>query len=259
MNTTPKSKQRKLRRPKTSIPPSGKSKVLGSQDRSARPTLRVLAYVSERSTVAELMEFHMTIQAKVSNLSPRQLSILLSICVLRALEGVDLTLYLSLEYLWNRLVKSGTEELALKDEKQRHTVLLADLVLSSIRGTWLNLSDPEKLPDEVIRQIVDTNWLPTERTIQSWKEHWDLEKYLKVRIVPVESLIERQPSTAERYSGYIRGYGQDGNPPAPHKTKDDPLDGDISTGLPIIPLQDWETYIDILNSIEIMRAKKRNR
>jgi hypothetical protein len=156
-------------------------------------------------------------------------------------------------------VKSGTEELALKDEKQRHTVLLADLVLSSIRGTWITLGDFEKLPDEIIRQIVDTGWLPTERTVQSWKEHWELEKYLKVRIVPVENLIERVPSTAERYSGYIRGYGQDGNPPAPHKTKDEPLDGDVETGLPIIPLQDWETYVDILNSIEIQRAKKRNR
>jgi hypothetical protein len=220
----------------------------------------MLSYVSEQSTVDFQMEFHMTIRLKVSNLTPKQASMLLSVCNVKAVAfGVDLTLYLAIEYLQNWCRKTGTDLLYVNNEKIRQTLLISELILTAIRGTWLTLRDYEQLPDDVREKIIHSGFLPDKRTIDSWKQHWELEKYLQVKIVPVENLIERQPSTYERYSGYIRGYGQDGNPPAPHKTKDEPVDGEISQELPKILLQDFETYLDILNSIEIYKARKKQK
>jgi hypothetical protein len=147
----------------------------------------------------------------------------------------------------------------VENKRIRETLLLSELILTAIRGTWFSFTDREKLPVEVIESIEKSGWLPNVRTFQSWNQHWDLEKFLAIRIVPIETLINRQPSTAERYSGYTKGYGQDGNPPAPHRTHDDPVDGDEGLLLPKFTLQEFETYIDILNSIEIQRVRKKNK
>lgn len=240
--------------------PPGSTSQIRSQDRSVRPTLKLLAYVTPSDSVESISEFHMTVRLKVSKISPREASMLLTICNVRACRvGVDFTLYLAMEYLQNFLRKTGTDVLYVKEERIRSTLLVSELILTAVRGSWFTLADYEKLPSEVVAKIEATGWLPSERTIISWKQHWDLEKYLQIRIVPVEHFLERQPSTAERYSSYTRGYGQDGNPPAPHKTKEEPEDGNSDPDPPSISLLEFESYVDILSSIEINKAQKRQR
>lgn len=239
---------------------SSSTKYLRSQEIATRPTLKLMAYVSERDSVDILSEFHMTIRLKVSTLSPRQASMLLSICCARATwTGIDLTLYLAIEYLQGFLRKTGSDPLYVKNEKIRQTLLISELVLASVRGNWLSLVDYEVLPLDVREKIEATEWLPTSRELASWKQHWDVEKYLQVRIVPIEHFLERQPSTAERYSAYTRGYGQDGNPPAPHRTKDEPEDGTDNPDPPSLNLLEFEKFVDILSSIEINKARKRQK
>lgn len=202
----------------------------------------------------------MTVQLKVTSLTPKAASMLLQICNAKAVfQGVDFTLYLAMEYLQGFLRKTGTDPLYVKNEKQRQTLLLSELILASVEGTWLTLGSKEFLHDEVIEKILCTGWLPNERVLQSWKQHWDLEKYLRVKIVPVEMLLERQYTTAERYSAYTRGYGQDGTLPAPHRTKDDPVDGNVVPDPPSLNLLEFEQLVDILNSIEISKGRKRQR
>jgi hypothetical protein len=164
-----------------------------------------------------------------------------------------------MEYLQGFLRKTGTDVMYVKNEKMRQTLLLSELVLAAIHGTWLTLGSREELSLETTEAIHATGWLPSARSLQSWKQHWDLEKYLRVKIVPVEYLLERQSSTAERYSAYTRGYGQDGNLPAPHKTKDDPVDGTNDPDPPSLNLLEFETFVNILNSIEIHKARKRQK
>lgn len=239
-----------------------KSKQVSARNR--RPTLEVLAYVSARQADSLSLlctEFHMTIRPKISELTPKQASMLAAIAVARAVHlGVDFTLYMSLEFLYNFLVKSGEDPLYIQNEKARKTMLLTELVLSSIRGTWYTLTEVEELPANVSAEIVSTGWLPSARTLDSWKQHWDLERYLQVRIVPVEQLINRNKlSTAERYTSYTRGYGQDGNATEPGKTKPSPeLDGeDVPERQPEITLLEFETYTTILNQIIRQKQAKR--
>lgn len=259
MNSVRKSKQfSSVTVPDASSPPE--HQVIRSQDRSVRPTLRLLAYVTENDKIDIVSEFHMTVQLKTTSLTPKAASMLLQICNVRAVyQGVDFTLYLAMEYLQGFLRKTGSDVLFVKNEKARQTLLLSELVLAAIHGTWISLGSYEHLSDDVRESIIKTGWLPNDRSIQSWKQHWDLEKYLRVKIVPVEYLLERQSSTAERYSGYTRGYGQDGNLPAPHKTKDDPVDGQIDPDPPSLNLLEFETFVNILSSIEINKARKRQK
>lgn len=236
--------------------PSSKRKVTGVIPSGT--TLKMMAHVTSSSELTQLSEFHMTIQSKMSNLTTRQMSMLLTVGIVKALlQGVDISLYLALEFLSNGLKKSGVDVLYVKDERTRQSLLLVELLLLNIRGNWLTLGTHEKLPEEVIEQIQNSGWLPSKRTFDSWAQHWELEKYLSIRIVPVETLISRQPSTAERYSGYTRGYGQDGNPPAPHRTKEESSDGDVLPEPPTITLLEFEQYVNILNNIERARVLKK--
>lgn len=225
------------------------------------PTLKMLAYVDLQENLSTTsMEFHMTIRTKVSDLSLRQASMLLAVAVTRAIHhGVDFSLYLSIEFLANYLKRSGWDTLYIEDERIRQTALLAELLISHISGNWLNLIDYEQVDEEVKQKIINTGWLPSERTLQSWKQNWDLEKYLQVRIVPVEALLTRTKSSAERYSAYTRGYGNDGSPPTPGKTRPtSELDGDGTVkNPPTFTLLEFDHYIDIINSIEASKMAKR--
>jgi hypothetical protein len=234
-----------------------------SQDITVRPTLKMLTYVSLEQEIGKTtMEFHMTIRTKVSELNPKQASMLLSVANARAVfDGIDFTLYLAMEFLTNFLKKSGVDVLYVKNEKVRQTLLVAELVLAQAKGSWLNLVERERLPKQVIEEILALNWLPSDRTLNSWKQHWDLERYLSVRIVPMESLLNRTPSTAERYSGYTRGYGQDGNAPSPGKTRPtSELDGTDFVELPPhFTLQEYDKYQTVLLAIERAKMEKRRK
>jgi hypothetical protein len=240
-------------------PRGPKSKQVAGDNR--RPTLLLMGYVDQHESIhSTSMEFHMTIRTKITDLRPKQASMLLAVAVVRSLsEGVDFSLYLALEFLSNYLTKSGYDPLFIKDERVRQTVLLAELVLIYVRGKWFDFLDREEIPLDVKKAIVFTGWLPNERTVRSWSQHWDLEKYLMIQIVPVDTFRRRNnTSSAERYSSYTRGYGQDGNPPAPGKTKSSPeLDGDATeTTPPSFTLQEYEKYLHVINFIEIAKAKR---
>lgn len=234
----------------------------GSQAVTAAPTLKVLGYVHEAGELSSMsMEYHMTIRTKITDLSTKQASMLLAICSSRALtDGVDFTLYLAMEYLYNFLWRSGTDPLETTSEKVRKTLLVSDIIFSYIRGTWFNLKERERLPEQIIEEVSALGWLPNERTLQSWKVHWDLEKYLEVKIVPVEALINRNKySTVERYSGYTKGYGNDGSPANPGRTKPTmELDGDDSERPPPqFNLQELDEYQSAIRLIEYAKARRR--
>lgn len=239
-----------------------RSSLNRSQDVTARPTLKLLAYVSEEATVVNSnMEFHMTIRPRVE-LTPRAASMLLAIANARALlNGVDFTLYLAMEYLSSYLTKSGYDTMTVKNERVRQTLLVAELILTQIKGTWFNFREREEIPLEIFELIASTGWVPSDRVLQSWKQHWDLERYLSVRIVPVEHFLNRTPTTAERYSSYTRGYGQDGNAPTPGKTRPSAeLDGEeLDESPPHITLQEFESYQTVLLAIERAKAEKRRK
>jgi hypothetical protein len=262
-----KAKRRRLSQKQLSLE---REKLLSKQAAGtivAPTTLSFSGYVDlQQRLSSQSMEFFMTIRLEISSLTEKQRNILLAVAILEALsEGVDLSLYMTLEFLYFSL-KKVQDPIFIKEENKRRNVLLAELLLSQIRGDWINLGDRSEIPDEVKAMIESTGWLPKERTIASWKVNYNLRKYFSVRIVPIEQHINRDKlSSAERYTGYTRGYGNDGSPANPGKTKPTPeLDGetpdlDAELASPLIPLSELEVYQKIYSSIEIRKAQIRQR
>jgi hypothetical protein len=239
-----------------------KRRLNRAQEETASPTLKLTAFLRDSDeVVSNLMEFHMTIRSKITDLTANQASMLLAICCYRALHnGVDFTLYLSMEFLYNLLWKNGQDPIEIRNEKVRRTLFVTDIIFSYIRGNWFTFKDVEELPADVKEQIESLKWLPSFRTMQSWKQNWQLEKYLEIRIVPVESLINRNKfSPAQRYSGYTKGYGNDGSPAHPGKTKPSAeLDGtDSEEYLPRFSLQEFDEFQTAIRLIEYAKAQRR--
>jgi len=227
---------------------------------SPPPTLKLVAWVRETDPVLLTKEFQMTIRANVTNLTPREASILLMVCNVLALrEGLDVTLYLSIEFLSALLTRSGSlKPEDIKDEKIRQTCLLSDLIMSTFRGEWTQMGERIRILDqEVLESIAASGWLPDKRTFNSWLQHWEPGRWLSVRIVPLDILLERS-GISEPYSGYCKGYGE-GTSPGPKKTPYDyELDGEefAEPRPPEFNLLEVKAYQRILNSLEANRARR---
>lgn len=113
------------------------------------------------------------------------------------------------------------------------------------------------LDQEVREAIIKSNWMPDRRTFNSWLQHWVPDKWLQVRIVPVDILFDRS-KFSEPYSSYCKGYGE-GTSRGPRKTPYDPeLDGEDYTD-PLPPefnLLEVEAYVEIFTALEALKARR---
>lgn len=203
----------------------------------------------------------MTIHTKVSDFSSKQASMLLMVCNVEALsKGIDMTLYLSMEFLYAWLTKSSSirpEE--IKEERHRQSCLLADLILSTFRGEWIGLGDRIQISDREVREsVIASGWLPTKQTYNSWKQVWTPDRWLEVRIVPLNLETNRRIGFSEPYSSYCKGYGESSSR-GPKKTPyDSELDGAEykDTEPPEFNLLEVQAYQRIHAAIERNRAMK---
>jgi hypothetical protein len=203
------------------------------------------------------MEFQMTITTKVERLSAKQASMLATVVLMDVLEqGVDITGYLLLEYLYSFLSRNQ-EVLKITIEKHRRIALILELFLNVVRGTWFSMSERVLLGEQTVKWFTNLDWLPTVRTLASWKNYWQVEKFFQVRIVPLEHLMERS-GYSTRYSSYCKGYGDGGHISRVKKTPyDSELDGDgTDRDPPGISLLDFEMYQSLILSIESEKARR---
>jgi len=199
----------------------------------------------------------MTIRAK-RRLDRHQISMLLMVLICKVLsEGVDFTAALAMDFLYVTLVGSKLPE-EIRDEKERQTAMLAQLIIAYTKGNWLSFSDREEIPYEVRKKVLDSGWLPSKRTIKSWKPFWRPESFLEVRFVRLDSLFERETNTL-RYSSYTKGYGNGGHISRIHKTRyDAELDGEVEDRPGAeISVTEYEIYNDILLAIESAKIAKK--
>jgi hypothetical protein len=108
---------------------------------------------------------------------------------------------------------------------------------------------------EVYEAVRDSNWLPDKRTFNSWTAYWKPEKFLEVRIVPLNTLLERD-QFSEPYSSYCKGYGEGGSRTRQKTRYDSELDGkEYEEPLPPeINLLEVEAYQRIFLAIEAQKA-----
>jgi len=243
-----------------SSPQAAETKIVQEPATTPPPTLSMLAWARTRDPESISKEFQMTIRAKVTDLSYKEASMLLMVCNVQALrDGIDITLYMSLEFLYSILTKSSSlRPEDIKEERVRQTALLAHLIMSTFRGEWNDMGERIRiLDDKVLEAVSSSGWLPDKRTYNSWVQHWQPDRWLQVRIVPLETLLNRS-GISEPYSGYCKGYGEGSSRGAQSTPYDSELDGEGYSD-PVPPefnLLEVQAYQSIHNAIEANRVRR---
>jgi len=168
------------------------------------PTLAVEGV--EKFQLIQSLDVNLTIQLKVTEITRKQITLLAGQCLYEVLtEGVSLGDWMVLEFLYSYLLGPKTDVLFINNQKEIEIAYLLKIVLKST--TWLGLEGKVQLPQDVQDILRESRWVPNKRTFQSRKEMFRLSKFLRVRIVPVDDLLERSRGTI-RYSSYCKGYGE---------------------------------------------------
>lgn len=169
-----------------------------------RPVLSIKG--DEKFHMVYSLDVNLTIRLRVQEFTRRQATILAGQALYQvSREGITLQDWMILEFLYSYLLGQKQEPFNLKDHKEFELTLLLKIVLLS--GTWIGLEGKSKLPEDVQILLRNSRWIPNDRTFQSRKNLFSLNRYLEVQIVPVDALYERSKGTT-RYSSYCKGYGE---------------------------------------------------
>lgn len=120
-------------------------------------------------------------------------------------KGISLSDWIILEYLYSNLLGNKLEPYERKDPKEFELSLLLKITLLS--GTWMGLNGRKQLPEDIRSLIESSKWVPNQRTLSSWLQSYRLNKFLEIRAVPLNVLLERSKNTIP-YSSYCKGYGE---------------------------------------------------
>lgn len=187
------------------------SQVLRGSEFSARlpsdyspPTLAVSGSTEEYFGAISF-DVQMTVRSKV-DLTRKQLCMLTGIALSDVAEfGLNLSDWMVLEWMYSSLLGNKQDYWERKDPKEFELSLLCKVVLLS--GSWMKLEGKILLPEDTQKLIFNSKYVPKGRTKASWRQSWNIAKFLEIRAVPLDILLERSKNTT-RYSSYCKGYGE---------------------------------------------------
>jgi len=169
----------------------------------SQPTLSVKGAEKFSRTIS--FDVQVTVRSKV-DFSRRQLCMLSGIALSDVVDqGLSLSDWMILEYLYSSLLGNKLSPYERKDQVEFELSLLLKIVL--LAGDWMNFETKVQLPEDVRQLILSSRLIPKGRTKSSWRQSWDIRKFLEIRSVPLEVLLERSTQTT-RYSSYCKGYGE---------------------------------------------------
>jgi len=200
----------KTKRKFNSLDHSSLKRLRGSES-SARlpsdyspPTLAVKGS-GEEYFRAISFDVQMTVRSKV-DFTRKQLCMLSGIALSEVTEfGLNLSDWMILEWLYSNLLGNKQTPFERKDPREFELSLLLKIVL--LGGTWMKLIGKVQLPEDIRSLVLSSKYVPKGRTKSSWKQHWNIEKFIEIRAVPLDVLLERSKNTT-RYSSYCKGYGE---------------------------------------------------
>lgn len=216
------------------------------------PTPKVRG-VNDREKLSNLIDYQLTVRPKV-DLTRYHMSMLLELeCWKASKNGIDLTSWLIIEYLWERLLGSN-KVWEIRDPNERRVLTLANMVLLSSQNTWLTLGESTQLSESLLTYLKETELLPSDRTIHSRLDYWRNEKFLEVRAVRLDVFMERE-SESVRYSSYCKGYGESSSKGRRQKTRPSAeLDGEEVRPEVVLTLKEIPNLL-YLNLLEIKRTR----
>lgn len=167
------------------------------------PTLSVKGAEEYTRTIS--FDVQVTVRSKV-DFTRKQLCMLAGLALSDVAErGIGLSDWMVLEYLYSQILGNKQTPYERKDKREFELSLLLKITLLS--GTWMGLESKKTIPQDVQELILLSPYVPKARTKGSWKQNWDIAKFLEFRAVPLDVLLERSKNT-NRYSSYCKGYGE---------------------------------------------------
>lgn len=210
------------------------------------PTLAIEGS-SEEYFGAISFDVQMTVRSKM-DLTRKQLCMLAGIALSDVAEmGLSLSDWMVLEWLYSSFLGNKQDYWERKDPKEFELALLCKVVLLS--GTWMGLEKKVKLPPDTQELILSSKFVPKGRTKSSWRQSWNIAKFIEIRAVPLDVLLERSKNTT-RYSSYCKGYGESSRLGRRQKTRPSAeLDGE-----PVDLEKDKMMNLDLLRISQILTA-----
>jgi len=207
--------------------------------------------VKERSLSQFQSDYQLTVRPKV-DLSRYQMSMLLEIKCFEVVEfGIDFVSWLTIEYLFSRLLGSR-KVWDIREKSERRVLTLSNMILLSTQNSWMNLGEREDLNKDLLAYLKDSTLLPSEREVNSRIAYWQPEKFLEVRSVRLDVFLEREMKSI-RYSSYCKGYGESSSMGRRQKTKPSfELDGEEIEKPEVVILSELQDLL-FLNLLEIKR------
>lgn len=173
------------------------------------------------------IEYHLTIRLTHETLSRRELSLLLEVLEYQVVKwGCSFTQYLAISELYFRLLGNKRSSKEIRESNIRKTLTVAEIIIHALKNADFSLDGRTVccLSDRVASLLIPN--LMSSRTYGSRFKTWRPEKFLVVRIVPVDIILERRKNS-ERYTSYCKGYGE--SHPSAHRERLSPsfeTDGD---------------------------------
>lgn len=159
------------------------------------------------SDTISFLDYHLTVQVKI-HLERRQLSLLLSVLDYQAVHyGVTFSMYLSILHLMEILLGQKTKPSEIKDDYERVTVLVSQIIIRDLTGYALSFQEPVFVSEKTKKLLLQSKGLLSKDTYKSRFIHWRPERFLALKTVPVDVIIERN-GNSERYTSYCKGYGE---------------------------------------------------
>jgi hypothetical protein len=204
-------------------------------------------------------DIHLTVRIGNRSLTRRHLRLILDVLLYEIfLEGITLERYLLLVHLYQNLLGQKTEPLDLAVDHERRLCLLSEIIMLDLSDKDFCLGDPiVVLSEELRKEVLSSDLIMSNRTYNSRKYHWAPEKWLTVRPVGIDTLIERS-GNSQRYSSYCKGYGE--SHPSAHlkKTKSSvELDGEDAKEPQVIRLSELSQLL-ILNRLRLKPKRSRS-
>jgi len=199
----------------------------GSHDVTLDSIQKILLKNPQDLNEALSTDYHLTAEIPNSSLTQRDLSLLLDVLNYQITNfGCNFSMYIALCELYFRVKGNALTAEEVSNPKIRLVVTISEILIGAFGDTSYSLYSGEFVQVSIQLKELLSPYLMSKRTYGSRYRTYRPEKFIRIKAVPVNRLIDRPQFRTERYSGYTKGYGEShGNA---HRKKSKPsveLDG----------------------------------
>jgi len=207
----------------------------------------------DQSLSSTSIEYHLTIQITNSSLGRKELGLLLGVLNFQAVHfGMNFNMVMAMYELYFKLLGNKRKSTEIREGQLRLVLTVTEILLKTVGKLGFSLYPKEVLivPDH-IKDILKRG-LMSRRTYGSRYRTYRPEKFLRVRIVPVDIQFLNRRKDTEPYSSYCKGYGE--SHPSAHSQRLKPSAEYDGSGLDLNEFEEQKLFETCTDPIHLLSA-----